>query len=199
VTVGVSPRYPATGLGYLELDERGEGPVRAVRRFVEKPDLARAREYVASGRHLWNSGMFFFRAARVLEETERHLPDVARALEGRYEDAPAISIDYGIMEKARDIWAVPGEFGWTDVGCWADLTVVHAADAAGDVRVGGPLVAVEARDNVVVGEALVALVGVEGLVVVATEDAVLIVPRARAQDVRQVVAELERRRLDAYL
>jgi len=199
VTVGVPPRYPATGFGYVELGDRSEGPAREVRRFVEKPDLDRARQYVASGRHFWNSGMFFFRAERLLAETRRHLPDVARALDGRYEEAPAISIDYGIMEKAGDIWAVPGDFGWSDVGNWTDLARIHAADAEGHVRIGGPLVAVEARDNVVVGDQLVALVGVEGLVVVTTEDAVLVMPRSRAQDVREVVARLERERLDAYL
>lgn len=199
VTVGIPPTYPATGYGYLELGDGTEGAAREVRRFVEKPDLERAREYVTSGRHLWNSGMFFFRADRVLEETRRHLPEVARALDGRYEEAPPISIDYGIMERAHDIWAVPGEFGWSDVGSWADLAVVHAADDTGQVRLGGPLVAVDARDNVVVGDQLVALVGVEGLVVVTTDDAVLILPRARAQDVRQVVAQLEQRKLDGYL
>ena len=199
VTVGVPPRYPATGLGYLELGERSEGPAREVRRFVEKPDLDRAREYVASGRHFWNSGMFFFRAERILEETQRHLPDVARALDGRYEDAPSISIDYGIMEKVQDIWAVPGDFGWSDVGNWADLAAVHPPDAAGQVRIGGPLVAVDARDNVVVGDQLVALVGVEGLVVVTTDDAVLIMPKERGQDVRAIVAQLVERKLDTYL
>jgi len=199
VTVGIPPRYPATGLGYLELGGRTDGVAREVRRFVEKPDLARAREYVASGRHLWNSGMFFFRANRILDETRRYLPEVARALDERYENAPSISIDYGIMEKAQDIWAVPGEFGWSDVGSWADLADVHPADAVGHVRIGGPLVAIDAKQNLVVGDRLVALVGVEGLVVVATDDAILIMPKERGQDVRAIVAQLEQRKLDAYL
>jgi mannose-1-phosphate guanylyltransferase len=199
VTIGIPPRHPATGLGYLELGDATLGAAREVRRFVEKPDLARAQAYLASGRHLWNAGMFFFRARRLLEETRRHLPAVAAALAGRYEDAPAISIDYGIMEKATDIWAVPAEFGWSDVGGWADLADVCPPDASGHVRLGGPLVALDARDNVVVGEQLVALVGVEGLVVVAAGDAVLVVPRARAQEVRDVVAALGARGLDAYL
>lgn len=199
VAIGIRPRHPETGYGYLELGERSEGAVREVRRFVEKPDLERARQYVASGRYLWNASMFFFRVDRILEETRRHLPEVARAIDGRYEDAPAISIDYGIMEKAQDIWAVPGEFGWNDIGSWAAVADVHAADAGGQVRIGGPLVAIDAKQNVVVGDKLVALVGVEGLVVITTDDAVLVVPKERAQDVRAIVAQLEQRKLDSYL
>ncbi len=199
VAIGIRPMRPETGYGYLELGERREGAVHEVRRFVEKPDLERARQYVAAGHYLWNASMFFFRADRILEETRRHLPEVARALDHRYEEAPSISIDYGIMEKAQDIWAVPGEFAWSDVGSWADVAAVHSAAPSGDVRIGGPLVAVDAKRNVVVGEKLVALLGVEGLVVVTTDDAVLIMPWERGQDVRAVVAELERRRLDAYL
>ena len=126
-------------------------------------------------------------------------PAVGHALDHRYEDAPAVSIDYGIMEKAGDLWAVPGEFGWSDVGSWADLASIHPTSPGEEIRIGGPQVLVEARGNVVVGDKLVALVGVEGLVVVATDDAVLIMPRERSQDVRRVVAELERQGLDAYL
>lgn len=199
VTCGIPPTRPETGFGYLELGPRTDGAAREVRRFVEKPDLARAREYLASGNYLWNSGMFFFRVDRILDELRRHLPALLPALDARYEDAPAVSIDYGVMEKAEDIWSVPGAFGWSDVGSWGDLAGLHPADAAGQTRLGGPLVAIDARDNVVVGEPLVALVGVEGLVVVATEDAILIAPKGRSQEVRAVVAALEQRRLDAYL
>jgi mannose-1-phosphate guanylyltransferase len=145
--------------------------------------------------------MFFFRADRILEETRRHLPEVAAAVApgGRYEDAPAISIDYGIMEKASDIWAVEGTFGWNDIGGWAALADVHPADPDGNVRLGGPLVGIDARRNVVFGDALVALVGVEDLVVVAQGDAILVVPRARAQDVRAIAQALEMAALDRFL
>ena len=199
VAIGIRPTHPETGYGYLELGAHRPDGLHEVRRFVEKPDLARAREYVAGGRHLWNASMFFFRADRILEETRRHLPEVIRALDHRYEDAPSISVDYGIMEKAADLCAVAGEFGWSDVGSWADLAAVHPAAEDGGVRVGGPLVSVDARRNIVVGDKLVALIGVENLVVVATDDAILIMPRERGQEVRQVVARLEQDRLDAYL
>ena len=199
VAIGVRPTRPETGYGYLELGEPREGTACEVRRFVEKPDLEHARQYVAAGNFLWNASMFFFRVDRILDETRRHLPEVWQALDTRYEDAPAVSIDYGIMEKARDIWAVPGDFGWTDVGSWVDLAVVHSADAEGHVRIGGPLVSIDAKQSVVVGERLVALVGVDNLVVVATEDAILIMPKERGQDVRRVVAQLEQKKLDAFL
>jgi mannose-1-phosphate guanylyltransferase len=199
VAIGIRPTRPETGYGYLELGDRREGALWAVRRFVEKPDVERARQYVAAGHYLWNASMFFFRADRILDETRRHLPGVWQALGGRYEDAPAISIDYGIMEKVENIWAVSGDFGWSDIGSWGDLAEIHRPDAAGHVRIGGPLVSVDARDSVVVGDRLVALVGVENLVVVATDDAILIMSRERGQDVREVVVRLEQQRLDAYL
>jgi mannose-1-phosphate guanylyltransferase len=199
VAIGIRPTRPETGYGYLELGDRREGALCEVRRFVEKPDLERARRYVASGHYLWNASMFFFRVDRILDETRRHLPEVWHALGARYEAAPAISIDYGIMEKADGIWAVPGDFGWSDIGSWGDLAEIHRPDADGHVRIGGPLVSVGARDSVVVGDRLVALVGVENLVVVATDDAILIMPRQRAQDVREVVLRLEQQGLGAYL
>src|SRR5262245_19998188 len=115
VTCGLRPTRPETGYGYLELGPAAEGAAREVRRFVEKPDRERAAQYLASGNYLWNSGMFFFRADRLWRETEQHLPAAAAAIRaGRYAEAPSVSIDYGIMEKASDIWAVPGAFGWND-------------------------------------------------------------------------------------
>jgi mannose-1-phosphate guanylyltransferase len=199
VTCGIQPKGPEIGYGYLELGDATDGPAREVRRFVEKPDRPTAAMYVASGRHLWNSGMFFFRADRLWRETEAHLPHTAQSIAaGRYADAQPISIDYGIMEKAKDIYAVPGDFGWNDVGSWAALADVLPAQQ-GNVRVGGPSVAIEAKGNVVVGDALVALVGVDDLVVVTTGDTVLVMPKERAQDVRAVVQELERRKMETYL
>jgi mannose-1-phosphate guanylyltransferase len=199
VTCGIRPSRPETGYGYLELGDATEGPAREVRRFVEKPDRVTAAQYISSGRHLWNSGMFFFRADRIWRETQKHLPEAAKAIEsGNYAAAPSISIDYGIMEKASGIWAVSGDFGWNDVGSWTALADIFPAQD-GNVRLGGPQVAIEAKGNVIVGDALVALVGVDDLVVVTTGDAVLVMPKERAQDVRAVVQELERRKMEPYL
>jgi mannose-1-phosphate guanylyltransferase len=152
--------------------------------------------------------MFFFRADRVLAEIDRHLPALAAVLReiGREDDpaafdraaarlwpqAPAVSIDHGVMEKIDDFYVVPADFVWSDVGSWAALADLLPCDAAGNA-IRGDVVAVDARDNVAVSEGrTVALLGVEGLVVVATPDAVLVVPKERAQEVRAVVATLER-------
>jgi mannose-1-phosphate guanylyltransferase len=199
VTVGIQPTAPETGFGYIEPGAEGPDGARQVERFVEKPDRDTAAGYVARG-YLWNAGMFFFRAARIRAEIARHLPALAAGLdeierapgdlERIYPTLPAISIDYGVMEKASGILVVPGAFGWNDVGSWTALAETRGADADGNVRA-GELLAVDARDNIVSSDAgLVALVGVSGLVVVRSGDAVLVMPRARAQDVREVVSRL---------
>jgi len=173
--------------------------------FVEKPDRATAERYLASREYLWNSGMFFLTAGRLLEEARRHLPELARVLDAAlaapddaraaaivaetYASATSISIDNGIMEKASGLLVVPGDFGWNDVGSWAAMTAIRRADAAGNVVVGGAQL-IEGKGNVVVAEPgapYVGVLGVDDLVVVATADAVLVIPKHRAQDVRQLV------------
>lgn len=218
VTIGIRPSAPETGFGYIEAGEAlpQSGACR-VARFVEKPDRATAEGYLASGRYLWNAGMFIYAAPAMRSAIARHLPALGALLDAiaadpsrtpsLYPGAQKISIDYGVMEKLPAEGAlamVAGDFGWNDVGSWAALGDVHPADAQGNVVLGGSVM-VDAHDNIVVsglgeGDArLVAAVGVRGLVVVATDDAVLVLPRERAQDVRRVVDELERRRRDAYL
>jgi mannose-1-phosphate guanylyltransferase len=193
VTVGIRPSRPETGYGYLELGADVSPGVAAVARFVEKPDRAVAEGYVASGRHLWNAGMFFFRGARMLDAIARHLPDTARALAAPelYPSVPSISIDYGVMEKEPGVLTVPADFGWNDVGSWTALADVHPADGAGNV--GTCLVAHDARRNIVHSDpgTVVALLGVEDLVVVRSGNAVLVAPRDRAQDVRDLVRLLD--------
>jgi mannose-1-phosphate guanylyltransferase len=215
VTVGVRPTHAETGYGWLEPGAPGAHGSVAVARFHEKPDRAAAERYLAAG-YLWNGGMFFFRADRILAEIRRHLPLLADGLDDIlaahraggagetiariYPRLPAISLDYGVMEKTSGIVAVPGDFGWSDVGSWAALADLRAADGAGNV-VEGRAVLVDAGDNLVSADpgALVALVGVSGLVVVRAGDAVLVVPRERAQDVREVVKRLEEMGLDAFV
>jgi mannose-1-phosphate guanylyltransferase len=183
-----------------------------VERFVEKPDLARAREYLASGRFLWNSGMFFFSAKRLLEAVRMHMPKLAEILheiaddpslvDELYPQAPAVSIDYGVMERLHtgEVFVVPGDFGWSDVGSWSALGELRPADATGNTLVGNT-VTVDAHGNIVVshGETLIAAVGVHDLVIVATDDAVLVLPKSRAQDVREVVKALEASKRDSHL
>jgi mannose-1-phosphate guanylyltransferase len=207
VTIGIRPLRPETGYGYLQTGAKvaGSAEVRQVARFVEKPDLETARAYLASGEYLWNSGMFFFSAGRLLAEARQHLPELSALLDEiatspdpialaqeRYPRVPAISIDYGIMEKAHGIRVVPGDFGWSDVGSWAALSEIRPSDVDGNV-ISGDAIVKASKGSVVIAEPgapLLGVVGVEGIVVVATRDAVLVVPKHRAQEVRSVVDEL---------
>jgi mannose-1-phosphate guanylyltransferase len=210
-TVGVVPTRPETGYGYIEVgEEEGEpGGARSVVRFVEKPDRARAEAFLAGGRHLWNAGMFFFRARDMSALVAAHLPELAagilaidRAARDGDEQAvvravfptlPSVSIDHGVMEKASGLAVVPGTFGWNDVGSWQSAWELGAPDAAGNALSPGS-VAIDARNNLVrtlgSNKKVVALVGVDDLVVVETDDAILVIPRERAQDVRLVVDAL---------
>lgn len=210
-TIGVVPTRPETGYGYIEVGERLADGVHAAARFVEKPSREVAEKYMAGGRHLWNAGMFFFRAGAMRAAIAEHLPALAAGLDAidaaaaRGEEAaalaevfpkmPSISIDHGVMEKAKRIAVVPGSFGWNDVGSWQATWEMSARDADGNALPEGT-VAVDAKNNLVrdlsrsASGKRWALVGVSDLVVVETDDAVLVIPRERAQDVRAVVDAL---------
>ena len=204
VTIGIVPDAPETGFGYLELGAETERGVRVVDKFVEKPNRATAEQYVAGKRHLWNSGMFVFAAKRLLEAVRAHMPELADILhqialapertDELYPRAPAQSIDYGVMEKLPrgDVFVVPGDFGWNDVGSWSALGTLRPADSDGNTKA-AESVTIDARGNVLYaeGKQLIAAVGVEDLVIVATEDAILVMPKSRAQDVKEVVKRLE--------
>jgi mannose-1-phosphate guanylyltransferase len=214
VTIGIVPTRPDTGYGYIEVGEKLSPTASRVARFVEKPDRARAEAFVAGGKHLWNAGMFFFRARTMLRAVEEHLPDLARGLrdidaaakEGReseelarvFPQLPSVSIDNGVMEKADRIAVVPGDFGWNDVGSWESGWELAPKDGARNALPEGAVV-VDAHGNYVCDRTtgksgrVYALVGVSDLVLVETDDAVLVIPRERAQDVRAVVEELKRR------
>lgn len=212
VTFGVKPTHPETGFGYIEMGDAEDpenGAVRPVRRFVEKPDLAKAEEYLKAGNFTWNSGMFFFSAKRILGEMERQMPRLKNGLDTLFEaigkadekqivarvypDLPSQSIDYGIMEGAKGILSVPVDFGWSDLGSWAAAYEHGAKDASGNAADGEAIV-VDATDCFVKAprEKLVALVGVKDLVVVDTGDCLLICGRDRAQDVKKVVDILKK-------
>jgi mannose-1-phosphate guanylyltransferase len=211
VTIGVRPTHPETGFGYIRLGGRlpraQDDAVHDVGGFVEKPDRATAEGYLASGDYLWNSGMFFLTARRMLDEARRHLPGLGALLDAAvaasdpvpviaagYAGVPSISIDVGIMEKASGLRVVPGSFGWNDVGSWAALPALRAPDARGNVVIGGASL-IDGDGNIVVADEgdgggrapYVAVLGVSDLVVVATRDAVLVIPKDRAQDVRLLV------------
>lgn len=221
VTLGILPTRPETGYGYIEADKAaGADGVLPVVRFVEKPLLEKALGFLAAGNFYWNSGMFIWRVTAILDEIRVQMPELAQGLarlvfseavwqladlqtqiDAIYWDLPGQSIDYGVMEHARQVLVIPAEFGWSDVGTWSALPDVLPADGEGHVAINTPhLVSIDARSCLVHGDGrMVALVGVEGLVVVNTRDALLVCPNERAQEVKLVVAELERRGLAEYL
>lgn len=205
VTVGVAPAWPETGYGYLELEARAEaGTVGRVVRFTEKPNPETAVRFKASGRHFWNAGIFLFRGSVLLDLYRRYLPELAAGLErlaaegsdperrcALYAGLESVSIDYGLMERLSSIGCVVADCGWNDLGSWASLAEVLPEDGDGNRTVGATF-SVDARDNILFADAgVVAAVGVTGLAIVRTADAVLVVPRERAQDVRGIVEQLQ--------
>jgi len=208
VTFGVVPHSPETGYGYIRR-EPGPGPAYPVQRFVEKPALEAAQEYVESGEYYWNSGMFMFRATVVLDELRRFSPaiydscvqammaaqrdlDFVRLPAKEFGECPSDSIDYAVMEKTRLASVVPLDAGWSDVGSWSALHRAIPANAAGNVEIGDVL-SIDTHDSYLHSTSrLVAAVGLQGHIVVETKDAVLVVPKERVQDVKLVVNELKR-------
>ena len=205
VTFGVVPDAPETGFGYIQA-EAGDG-LRQVLRFVEKPDAATARSYLDAGGYYWNSGMFLFRASRYLEELARFRPDIVDAVRAAHAAArhdgdfvrldkdafsacPSDSIDYAVMEKTADAKVLPVDIGWNDVGSWSALWDVAERDADGNAH-HGDVIAVDSRNSYAYAQRLVALVGVDDIVVVETDDAVLVARKDKVQEVKQVVARLK--------
>ena len=205
VTFGIVPNAPETGFGYIQA-QAGEG-VRKVLRFVEKPDAATAQQYLDDGGYYWNSGMFLFRASRYLDELRKFRPDILEATTRAFEAAkrdgdfvrldrdafaacPSDSIDYAVMEKTGDACVLPVDIGWNDVGSWSALWDVSEQDDAGNAH-HGDVIAVDSRDSYAYARRLVALVGVDNLVVVETDDAVLVARKDRVQQVKDVVAKLK--------
>lgn len=211
--VGIPPTRPETGFGYLEMAAGPSDALREVVRFVEKPDRSTAESFLASGRHLWNAGIFCLRARRLLIELDVHLPDTARILRqivrdnglvvdprGLYEQLQSISFDHAVMEKTRKIVAVPAAVGWSDVGSWSALPEVRGVDAQGNTTDGEALV-IDGTGNIVVSDdrTLIAAIGVSDLVIVKSGDAVLVVRRDQAQRVREIVETLGVQALSRYL
>jgi len=208
VTFGIVAHAPETGYGYIRRGA-GPGPSYAVAKFVEKPPLAKAREFVDSGEYYWNSGMFVFKAARYLEELERFAPKILSAARAAFdaakadldfvridrtafEDCPSDSIDYAVMEKTTDAVVVPLDVGWSDVGSWSSLFDVLPADENGNV-LRGDVLAHDSVDCFVHSTSrLVAIVGLKDHIVVETKDAVLVAPKDRVQDVKEMVATIKK-------
>jgi mannose-1-phosphate guanylyltransferase len=212
VTLGVKPTRPDTGYGYIQpgrpAGTEAQGFYR-VRRFVEKPDAARAKRYLIRGSHLWNAGIFVWKARTILEELATHAPDVhaalapirksprrtpRAALERAYRRAPKLPIDVAVLERSRRVFTLPVDFHWSDVGTWESLAAeLGVAPGRGRVIAGETVIDDVGGNLVWGGKRPVVLLGVEGLAVVDTEDAVLVVKLDQSSKVRSVVAELKAR------
>lgn len=212
VTLGVRPTRAETGYGYIRLGRpvgKGHPGLHRIGRFVEKPDRVRARRYLRSGSYLWNAGIFVWSARVILEEIEAHAPELSSALRSLgdgsragglaslarvYGRAPSLSIDRAVLERSRRVWCLPVSFGWSDVGSWRSLAELLGAGAGRSAVVAGKALLCDAPGNLVWGgERLVALLGVEGLAVVDTGDALLVARLERSDELRRVVGELRER------
>ena len=230
VTIGITPNYPETGYGYIRYTKTTEAttaeagaaepgtaepPVYPVEQFVEKPDLERAKSYVAAGTYLWNSGMFAWKVSTLLANMQRFMPDTYRrlavieravrtdawesVLTEQFTAMESESVDYGIMEKAERIYILPGDFGWDDVGSWLAVGRIRQADAAGNT-VTGNVLTVDCQNCVLEGgEKLIAVVGMQDTVIVDTEDALLVCRKEAAGKIKEVLQKLKEEQKEEYL
>ena len=209
-TFGIAPNEPKTSYGYIRCGASLGDGIRQVERFVEKPDAATALRYVADG-YVWNSGNFLFRADVLLRELERHAPEVSAAVAASvekasedlgflrldreaYARAPQVSFDYAVMEKTDRAVAVETKFRWSDIGSWDAIFEISERDAHNNVC-SGPAVAIDSSNSLIhAGDRLTAVLGIRDLIVVTTADAVLVLPRERAEEVKRLVAHLKQQR-----
>lgn len=216
VTVGITPSYPETGYGYIKfLTEKKKGSAFKVEKFVEKPNMDKAKEYLASGDYLWNSGMFMWKVSTILNKMQTLLPQIYqkltqigeaigtpeedKVLQEVFHTVESISVDYGILEKTDSIYTLPGDFGWDDVGSWLAVSRVRGTDENNNVLTGNVL-AVDTTDCVVEAqEKLIATVGLKNLVVVDTKDAMLICEKEKANDIKKVLETLRNDDRQEYL
>lgn len=216
VTIGITPDYPETGYGYIKFNpDQTEGHAYKVERFVEKPSLAVAKEYLETEEYLWNSGMFLWKVSTILSNIRKFLPDMYAGLTtiqnaiGTEEQEPvlekvfagleSVSIDYGIMEKAENIYILPGAFGWDDVGSWLAVGRIRKSNENGNV-VDGNIITINSNNNIIQGgKKLIATIGIEDLIIVDTEDATLICEKNSAADIKKVLENLKICNRDEYI
>ncbi len=203
VTFGIVPTTPETGYGYIKAGDKLAGEETSashVERFVEKPDKQRAESYLSDGGYYWNSGIFLWKAKRILEEIKLHMPlTFQRLMEigdgeditGSYEGMEPISIDKGILEKAEDVVMIPADFAWSDMGSWNSFGEILGPDRSGNI-IKGRVVDLGSSDSVILGcDRVVATIGLKDMILVDTPDATLVCPKDRAQDVKAVVEALK--------
>jgi len=205
VTFGIVPDYPATGYGYIEAGDKLAEGIYNVTRFKEKPDLETASAFLKQGNFFWNSGMFFWKYEVIYKAFEQYLPQVTARLEeirfvwkhqntranivDMYAKMPKLPIDIGIMEKAEKRAVIPVSYGWSDVGSWKALADISPADKQGN-NLPAEHIAIDAKNNYIMTDKYVSLIGVENLVVIETQDAILITAKDRSEEVKKVVDTL---------
>lgn len=214
VLFGINPTRPETGFGYMELGDRIDSHANAVRRFVEKPDLTTAIGYLEQGNYVWNSGMFCFKASAIIDAFNQHAPNLLKSANDVWKNSEKngdridlattfaqlenISIDYAVMEKAANIAAISGDFGWSDIGSWSAVSQAIPADAAGNTTTGKNIVIDSSNTHIESRDRLVAAIGLNNLLIIDTPDALLVADKAKSQDVRKIVAHLKETDNEAY-
>lgn len=209
VTIGITPSYPEIGYGYINFGSKKEGNYSGynVIKFIEKPNIDNAKEYLASGKYLWNSGIFIWKLSTILLNFKNFLPatytslmtihdnigkrNEEKILEQEFNKILSDSIDYAIMENASNIYTIPGNFGWDDVGSWLSIERINKTNENGNI-INGNVITIETKNSIIqCKEKLIAIVGVEDLIVVDTEDAMLICSKNKTQDVKKVLENLK--------
>lgn len=208
VTIGITPDYPETGYGYIKFNpDNCYKTAFTVERFVEKPNLELAKEYLSTEEYLWNSGMFVWKASSILQNIKRFMPELhdgllriknfigtieeVDVLEKEYQAFDSVSIDYGIMEKAKEIYTIPGTFGWDDVGSWLAVERIQKTNEFGNV-INGNIITIDTKNCIIEGEKkLIAAVGLNNLVVIDSEDATLICDKASTNNIKKVIENLK--------
>ncbi|MES2535077.1 MAG: mannose-1-phosphate guanylyltransferase/mannose-6-phosphate isomerase [Pseudomonadota bacterium] len=214
VLFGIRATVPETGFGYIEMGEVINPHANTVRRFVEKPDLATAQTYIAQGNYAWNSGIFCFKASAMLEALALHAPALLSAAKAVWERCEAdgdrtelksafaelenISIDYAVMEKAKNIAVIPGDFGWSDIGSWSAVSDALQADKDGNTTTGQSIVIDSQNTHIESQDRLVAAIGLNNLIIIDTPDALLVADKSKSQEVRKVVGLLKETGNDIY-
>jgi mannose-1-phosphate guanylyltransferase len=217
LTFGIRPTRPDTGYGYIQAGEevRRESGLKIFRThaFLEKPDVETAEQFVSEGTYFWNSGMFLWKTSRIIAEIENYLPELSQMLktigrrlnsedlhsilESSYSEAPSISIDYGVMEKAENVAVIETNFNWNDVGSWEYIRDIRLPDVEGNAVVGEHVLIDSSNNTVFSPDRLIGMVGVDDLVVVDGGDSILICRRDRVQDVRKIVQQLKQQGMES--
>jgi len=217
LTLGISPTRPDTGYGYIKYEDAHEDNIHKVERFTEKPDFDTAKSFVTSGSYLWNAGIFVWRVKSLLEAFQKNAPEIYDILvEGNeyyntdkeqafideaYPTTPSISIDYAIMEKANNVYTIPSEFGWSDLGTWASLHAESEKDEFGNSKNSENVLFFNSNNNMLrmSKDKLAVVNGLEDFIIVDEEDVLLIFPKSKEQEIKQITAFIRDQKGDAYV